>query len=42
VGQSAMGTDMAVGVLEGGLMDSTSADARKRHANHQLGYWPHL
>jgi hypothetical protein len=36
------GTDMAVGVLEGRLTDSTSADERKQRANHQLGYWPHL
>jgi hypothetical protein len=28
---------MAVGVTEGGLTVSTSADARKRHVNHQSG-----
>jgi hypothetical protein len=40
---------MAVGVTEGRLMVSTSADARKRRANHQSGHvdakynlWPHL
>jgi hypothetical protein len=40
---------MAVGVTEGGLMVSTSADARERRANHQSGHveakyklWPHL
>jgi hypothetical protein len=48
-GQSAARTNMAVGVTEGGLMVSTLADARKRHANHQSGHveakyklWPHL
>jgi hypothetical protein len=47
--KSAAGTDMAVGVTEGGLMVTTSAYARKRCANHQLGHveakyklWPHL
>jgi hypothetical protein len=40
---------MAVGVTEGKLMVSTSADARKRRANHQSGHveakyklWLHL
>jgi hypothetical protein len=48
-GQSAMRKNMAVGVAEGRLMVSTSADARKRRANHQSGHveakyklWPHL
>jgi hypothetical protein len=48
-GQSATGTDMAVDVTEGGLTASASADALKRHANHQSGHvearyklWPHL
>jgi hypothetical protein len=48
-GQPAAGTDMAVGVIEGGLTVSTSADARKRRANHQSNHveakyklWPHL
>jgi hypothetical protein len=43
------GTDMAVGVTEGGLTVSTSADARKWRTNHQSGHaevkyklWPHL
>jgi hypothetical protein len=49
MGQSAAGTDMAVGVTEGGLTMSTSADALKRRTNHQSGHveakyklWPHL
>jgi hypothetical protein len=42
VGQSAAETNMAVGVTEGGLTGSTSADARKRRTNHQSGCWPHL
>jgi hypothetical protein len=40
---------MAVGMSEGGLTVSMSADARKRHADHQSGHveakyklWPHL
>jgi hypothetical protein len=37
MGQSAVGTDMAVGVTEGRLTVSTSADARKQRANHQSG-----
>jgi hypothetical protein len=41
-GQSAAETNMVVGVTEGGLTGSTSADAWKRRANHQSGYWPHL
>jgi hypothetical protein len=48
-GQSAEGTDMAVGMTEGGLTVSASADALKRHTNHQSGHveakyklWPHL
>jgi hypothetical protein len=49
VGQSATGTDMAVGVNEGGLTVGASADALKRRANHQSCHveakyklWPHL
>jgi hypothetical protein len=49
VDQSAAGTDMAVGVTEGGLTMGASADALKHHANHQSGHveakyklWPHL
>jgi hypothetical protein len=49
VGQSAAGTDMAVGVSEGGLTAGASADAIKQHANHRSDYveekyklWPHL
>jgi hypothetical protein len=41
-GQSAAGTNMVVGMTEGGLAVITSANARKRRANHQSGYWPHL
>ena len=48
-GQSAAGTDMAVGVTEGGLTVSASADALKQRANHQSNHveakyklWPHL
>jgi hypothetical protein len=40
---------MAVGVTEGGLTVSASADALKRRASHQLSHveakfklWPHL
>jgi hypothetical protein len=36
-GQSAAETNMAVGVTEGGLAVGTSANARKRCANHQSG-----
>jgi hypothetical protein len=36
--QSAVRTNMAVGVTEGRLTVSTSADARKRRANHQSGH----
>jgi hypothetical protein len=39
-GQSAAGTDMAVGVIEGGLMVITSANARKQRANHQSSFGP--
>jgi hypothetical protein len=39
-GQSAAGTDMAVGVTEGGLAVITSANARKRHANRQSSFGP--
>jgi hypothetical protein len=49
VGQSATRTNMAVGVIEGGLTVSTLADTRKRRANHQSGHvevkyklWPYL
>jgi hypothetical protein len=49
VGQSAAGTDMAVGVTKGGLTVGASADALKRRVNHQSGHveakyklWPHL
>jgi hypothetical protein len=49
VGRSAVGTDMAVSVTEGGLMVSASADALKRCANHRVIHveakfklWPHL
>jgi hypothetical protein len=31
---------MAVGVTEGGLAASTSADARNRRANHQSSFGP--
>jgi hypothetical protein len=48
-GQSAVGTDMAVGVTEGGLTVSALVDALKRCANHQSSHvevkykiWPHL
>jgi hypothetical protein len=48
-GQSAAGTDMAVGVTEGGLTVSASADALKQRTNHQSNHveakyklWPHL
>jgi hypothetical protein len=39
-GQSAAGTDVAVGVSEGGLAVSTSANARKRCANRQSSFGP--
>jgi hypothetical protein len=49
VGQSIAGTDMAVGVTEGGLTVGASAGALKRRVNHQSGHveakyklWPHL
>jgi hypothetical protein len=49
VGQSAVGTDMAVDVTEGGLTVGVSADVLKQRANHQSGHvearyklWPHL
>jgi hypothetical protein len=37
-GQSAAGTDMAVGMTEGGLAVITSANARKRRANRQSSF----
>jgi hypothetical protein len=40
VGQSVAGTDVAVGVSEGGLVVITSVDARKRRANHQSSFGP--
>jgi hypothetical protein len=39
-GQSAAGTDLAVGVTEGGLAVITSASARKRRANRQSSFGP--
>jgi hypothetical protein len=36
--QSAVGTDVAVGVTEGGLTVITSANARKRRANRQSSF----
>jgi hypothetical protein len=49
VGQSAVGTDMAVDVTEGGLTAGASANTLKQHANHRSGHveakyklWPHL
>jgi hypothetical protein len=36
----AAGTDMAVGVTEGGLVVITSANAQKWHANHQSSFGP--
>jgi hypothetical protein len=39
-GQSAAGTDMAVGVTEGGLAGITSASARKRRTNRQPSSGP--
>jgi hypothetical protein len=49
MGQSAAGTDMAVGVTKGGLTVGASADALKRRTNHQSGHvkakyklWPHM
>jgi hypothetical protein len=35
-----VGTDVAVGVTEGGLAVITSADARKRRANRQSSFGP--
>jgi hypothetical protein len=40
MGQSAAGTDLAVGVTEGGLTVITSASARKRRANRQSSFGP--
>jgi hypothetical protein len=49
VGQSTVGTVMAVDVTEGGLTAGASVDALKRHVNHRSGHveakyklWPHL
>jgi hypothetical protein len=49
VGQSAVGTDMAVDVIEGGLTLGASRDVLKQCANHRSGHveakyklWPHL
>jgi hypothetical protein len=39
-GQSAEGTDVAVGVFEGGLAVITTASARKQHANRQSNFGP--
>jgi hypothetical protein len=39
-GQSAVGTDVAVGMTEGGLAVITSANARKRRANRQSSFGP--
>jgi hypothetical protein len=39
-GQSAAGTDMTVGVTEGGLAVITSANARKRRTNRQSSFGP--
>ena len=39
-GQSAAGTDMAVGVTEGGLAVITSARARKRRTNRKSSFGP--
>jgi hypothetical protein len=39
-GQSAAGTDMAVGVTESGLVMITSANTRKRRANRQSRFGP--
>jgi hypothetical protein len=41
-GSVSHGTDIIVGMTEGGLVVIASANARKRRANHQSGYWPHL
>jgi hypothetical protein len=48
-GQSAAGTNMAVGVTEGRLTVSASVDTLKLRANHQSSHveakyklWPHL
>jgi hypothetical protein len=38
--QSAAGTDVAVGVIEGELAVITSAGARKRHTNRQSSFGP--
>jgi hypothetical protein len=40
VGQSAAGTDLAVGVTEGGLAAITTANAWKRRANRQSSFGP--
>jgi hypothetical protein len=39
-GQSAAGTDVAVGITEGGLAVITSASTWKRRTNHQPGFGP--
>jgi hypothetical protein len=39
-GQSAAGTNVAVGVTEGGLAVITSASAQKRRANRQSSFGP--
>jgi hypothetical protein len=39
-GQSAAGTDVAVGVTEGGLAVITSTNPWKRRANHQSSFGP--
>jgi hypothetical protein len=38
MGQSAVGTDMAVDVTKGGLTVCVSANVLKQHANHRSGY----
>jgi hypothetical protein len=38
--QSAAGTDLAIGVTEGGLAVITSASAQKRRANRQSSFGP--
>jgi hypothetical protein len=40
MGPSVAGTDVAVGVTEGGLTVITSASARKRRANRQSSFGP--
>jgi hypothetical protein len=40
VGQSAAGTDLAVGVTEGGLIVITSASTQKRRANRLSSFGP--